>query len=58
MKTLAGWAYRRVPEDPLSDPPGGETTYEWTSPPAPDLPRHYVTRADVLVRPAALTLDR
>jgi hypothetical protein len=32
MKTLAGWAYRRVPEDPLSDPPGGETTYEWTSP--------------------------
>jgi hypothetical protein len=29
MKTFAGWAYRRVPDDPLND---DQATYEWTSP--------------------------
>jgi hypothetical protein len=29
MKTFAGWAYRRVPDDPLGN---DSTTYEWTSP--------------------------
>ena len=33
MKTFAGWAYRRVPDDPLDDPlEDHRTTYEWTSP--------------------------
>jgi hypothetical protein len=33
MKTFAGWAYRRVPDDPLGEPSTGDlTTYEWTSP--------------------------
>ena len=32
MKTFAGWAYRRVPDDPLDDPlEDHRTTYEWTS---------------------------
>jgi hypothetical protein len=29
LKTFAGWAYRRLPDDPAGD---DRTTYEWTSP--------------------------
>ena len=37
LKTFAGWAYRRIPDDPAN---GGSATYAWTSP----LRRTYVSR--------------
>ena len=55
MKTFAGWAYRRVPDDPLNDdrapPTSGRARSTGPTASAPD-------RADGDSRPAALTLDR